>query len=58
MKKGFSRPDEIWLNFVASDLLKLKLNFLRTEKMASDLLKVKSNFLRTEKGFSRPDEVS
>ena len=60
MKKEFSRPDEIWLNFLASDLLKVISNYLRTEKgfsrpdevllnfLASDLLKVISNFLRTE----------
>ena len=60
-KIGFSRANKIRLNFMASDLLKIKSNQLHTEKefsranevllnfMASDLLKIISNFLRNEK---------
>ena len=48
---------QIRLNFLASDELKVRLNFLRNEKMASDLLLISSNFLRTEKKFSRPNKV-
>ena len=32
MKKGFSRPNKIRLNFLASDKLKIISNYLRTEK--------------------------
>ncbi len=70
MKRGFSRANEVLLNFMASDELKVISNYLRTEKefsrpnevllnfMASDIFKVISNYLRTEKKFSRPNEVS
>ena len=43
---------------MASDELKVRLNFLRNKKIASDLLLILSNFPHTEKEFSRPKEVS
>ena len=33
---------------MASDKLKVRVNFLRTEKMASDKLKVSVNYLRNK----------
>ena len=48
MKKEFSRPNEVLLNGMASDIFYVPANFLRTENMASDKLKIPANFLRNE----------